>query len=322
MSRLLKYIFLFCVLSTTVYQLSAQDIQVFTKLDTNKIKLGEQTRMHLKIIRPKNQEVKWPFIPDTISKVEIIQKSKIDTISKDDKSITESVSMLITSFDSGYYVIPPFIFNWKKSGDTTLYTAETEAQLFSVTGIPVDTTQNIKDIKKPLDVPFNWMDTLPYVGGGILLVLIVFLIWYLFKNRKKTIAEIITKVPYIPPHEKALQALQSLEKEKLWQQGQFKAYYSGISDIIRGYIEERYQVQALEHTTEETLRGLRSENLSKELEDKLRSMLELSDLVKFAKLQPVSMENENIIKQAYQFVNETIVQEKTEKEEKGKEDIK
>lgn len=309
MRNILKYM-LWALIPCMFIQFSyAQEVSAVIKLDTTKLKLGEQTRVQLILKHPKQLDVKWPAIPDTLGKLEILQKSRKDTLANNEKTITERQSFTLTVFDSGFYVIPPFQFTWKEKNDTTLYKTETQALLLSVKTVPVDTTKNFKDIKKPLDVPFNWIDALPYIGGGILLILIVWGLWYWNKKRKKTPEERIVKAPKIPAHELALLALKELEKEKLWQGGSFKKYYSGISDIVRAYIENRYQVQALEQTTFETMQSLQKYKLSNTLQENLKSMLELSDLVKFAKLQPIASENENCLKQAYDFIQGTIPNE-------------
>lgn len=306
MKKIMNPILYLLILLASMPFAKAQEVSALLKLDTNQLKLGEQTRVQLILKRPLKLHVKWPVIPDTLGKVEVLQKLKKDTLSKDANSITERQSFTITAFDSGFYVIPPFIFGWKQLNDTTNYHSETEALLLSVKTVSVDTTKNFRDIKKPLEVPFNWLDAWPYFAGGIGLILVILLIIYLLKNRKKPLLEIISKTPKRAAHEIAFEALKSLEQEKLWQQGSIKAYYISISDILRTYIEDRYQVQALEQTTDETMQSLRKINLSIEVESELKAVLQLSDLVKFAKLQPIGLENDNSMKQAYDFVKKTM----------------
>ena len=47
--------------------------------------------------------------------------------------------------------------------------------------------------------------------------------------------------------------LEKLKQAQLWQNGKIKAYYSDLSDILRLYIENRYNSPALEMTTDEIL---------------------------------------------------------------------
>jgi hypothetical protein len=217
--------------------------------------------------------------------------------------LAQTQTLLITSFDSGYYAIPPFKFTI--SGDTNKI-FETEPLLFSVNTIAIDTTQNIKDIKPPIEVPFSWKELLPYVYWGIgglavLAALIILTRNYLKKRKKKPLPEIIA--PKIPPHVTALEQLEKLKEEKLWQQGKLKQYYSGLSDILREYIEHRFYINAMEQVTDEIMYAFRTADASDEIKAKLRQVLFLADLVKFAKEQPLPNENELCIENAFEFVN-------------------
>jgi hypothetical protein len=106
-------------------------------------------------------------------------------------------------------------------------------------------------------------------------------------------------------YQRVLAALETLEKERLWQQGDHKGYHSRITDLLRGYIEERYHVPALESTTDELIRELRVSPLSTDQRGQLENMLRLADMVKFAKTTPSSEENERMMTSTVRFVSET-----------------
>ena len=111
----------------------------------------------------------------------------------------------------------------------------------------------------------------------------------------------------IPPHIEALENLRILKDEKLWQNGFEKEYHIRLSDIIRTYIEKRYGVTALEQTTDEIMRHTRTlESIDDVLRNKLKQILMLSDMVKFAKELPLPNENEMSIDHAFEFVNKTV----------------
>lgn len=64
-------------------------------------------------------------------------------------------------------------------------------------------------------------------------------------------------------------------------------YYKQLSDILRSYIEDRYQVKALQKTTEEFLESIQKHPLPVQFPEKtLSQFLTLSDRVKFAKTSP------------------------------------
>ena len=84
-------------------------------------------------------------------------------------------------------------------------------------------------------------------------------------------------------------------------------YQIRLSDIVRVYIEGRFHINAMEQTTDETMRSFRAVKLDEELRFKLKQLLILSDMVKFAKEQPLPAENEKSMEDALAFVKATAV---------------
>ena len=306
---LLTAIFLIGLLHNSA---TAQKISAVATLDTNAILIGEQTKLTLYIeykTDEGNIKIEFPTIADTIiNKIDVVSKSKVELFLPDSNDLTRLAQIqtfIITSFDSGYYDIPSFKF--KINGDTGQF-IETDPLQFSVNTLAIDTTQNIKDIKPPMDVPFSWKEYLPYIYAGIgglaiLTVLVILIIKYL-KNRKKLPAPIFIP-PVIPAHVTALAQLEKLKESKLWQQGKLKQYHSELTDIIRQYLEQRFLIPAMEQVTHEIMYSLRTTEVSEEQKTKLRQVLILSDLVKFAKEEPMPTENELSWDKAYAFILET-----------------
>ena len=283
----------------------SQGVNATAKADTTTLLIGQQFNLDLILSHPKSQPISWIDIPDTIGKLEIVQKSKIDTVQGDASLLIRKQTLTFTCFDSGFYVITPFRFIYHQPGDTTTLSAETQPLLVTINTIPVDTTKAIKDIKGPVEVPWTFADFLPYIGGVIALALLAWLVYYLVRKYRKKPAITAPVVPSRPAHEIALEELNRLEAEKLWQQGNFKMYHTRLSDIIRGYIEHRWQIPALEQTTDEILSGFSKGMLTEELYQKLKYTLEMADLVKFAKLQPVAYENEECMAHSFAIVRQT-----------------
>ncbi|MBE9481570.1 MAG: hypothetical protein IMY69_07740, partial [Bacteroidetes bacterium] len=114
--------------------------------------------------------------------------------------------------------------------------------------------------------------------------------------------------PKIPPHVIALDALEKLRINKLWQSGKIKEYHTEITDIIRVYIHERFGIDAMEMTTDEILASFNKKNdeVDDGLKNKLKQTLMLADLVKFAKEKPLPLENDKSLNNSIDFVKETI----------------
>ena len=288
--------------------LNAQ-IDAGVTLDTNSIMVGDQTNLVLSFSCPANFSVAWPNLTDTIiSEIEIIEKSKIDTAYSENESLAYLRQTLkITSFDSGFYAIPPFRFNYRQPGDSVIHFKETDALLLEVTTIPVNTEQAIKDIKNPLKAPYTFREILPWIIIVLIVLVVGYFVYYFLQKRKN--AEPIFKAPpkpKQPPHQIALDALENLRLKKLWQSNRIKEYHTELTDIIRIYISKRFNIHALEFTTDEIMEAIGNTATNEHAKEKLRQILMLADLVKFAKEQPLPMEHDASLNNAIDFIKETI----------------
>ncbi|MFO8053708.1 MAG: hypothetical protein R6U19_00905 [Bacteroidales bacterium] len=280
--------------------LYGQSLKLETSLDTSVIRIGEQTVFRLSAELDTGDHVQWPVIKDTLSRnIEIVNQEIPDTSNPANGVHRISYAYTITSFDSGYHVIPPLLF--RKDKDSLF----TEPLLLEVKTMAVDTTKAFRPVKDIRRVPVTFGELLPYITGGILLILLALLIYYYLRKRKRK-ASIYTppKKPQIPPAEEAFQRLEQLEQQKLWQNNKPKQYYIELTAIVRHYIERRFGVESEELSSRETLEQLKDQVPAKALE-KLRGLLELADLVKFARLTPHPEENTRSGQSARIFVELT-----------------
>jgi hypothetical protein len=286
-------------------------VEVFATMDTNKIRIGEQTKIDLYIKYKADQKklnIQWPVLADTLRKeIDVVNVSKIDTTIPDKnkpEEILQHETITITSADSGFWVVSPFIFIINKD---TSKPVQTEPLLLEVRTVPVDTAEtSIKDIKAPFDEPFDWHEYLPYIYASVaVLGVIIILIIILRKVFKKKPVVIEPPKPKVPAHITALNALEDIKNKKLWQEGKYKEYHTLISDTLRAYIEERYGVAAMELTSDEIFKIMNSQVIDGISKEKLRQILTLADYVKFAKVTPIDVENEMSLGNAFDFVNGT-----------------
>ncbi len=286
----------------------AQNATAVLQLDTNRIVAGQQITAKLRFTAPADYQSKWVAIPDTFNGIDFISRSPIDTLPSANKSlITREQKFTLTAFDSGFFVITPFVFNYTKPGDTTNYTVETQAQLLTSNLMPVDTTKAIHDIKGPMNVGITWQEIVMYASVILLLIAIIWYVVYRLRKKKPQIVIKAPEAPKRPAHEIAIEQLEHLQQEKLWQQGDFKMYYTHLSDIMRAYISNRWNFDAMESTTDEIMRSNTALQLSADNFNRLKNTLTLSDLAKFAKYTPLGNENEQAMTDAFIFVNETKV---------------
>lgn len=256
----------------------AQNAQFSAVLDTNYILIGEQTVLHVRASNLPNATLLWPVWPDTLKGVEVISTSR-DTVENDGKfSITEH--FVLTSFDSGFVVIPPFEI---LLDDQKL---ETEPQILNVGTVEILADQDFYDIKGPVDPPFDllyWLKKLWYVALFLAILLAIGL-WFFLRKRKEKIA---TQTPpdLRSPAQRAKENLLAIRDARIWQSGDVKGYYSQVSDTARTYLEEEFRVAAMEMISDELLDAMQSK-ISANAQGVLRNMLRTADMVKFAKAKP------------------------------------
>lgn len=296
----------FCILIFLAASFSSYGQKANATLDSTEIQIGRQIHLTLELTHPKGKTYSWPALPDSIQKIEVLNRSQRDTaFSTDGRELTIRQSILLTCFDSGYYAIPPFRFTDTANTDSLSNYVETAPILLSVFTVEVDTSASIKDIKPLMEMPLTWKDFIPYAAGVLSLALVVFLSLLLYRKyrKKPVIAE--KKMPSLPAHEIALKSLAQLDEKKLWQQGQIKSYYTELTDILRTYLDHRWQVNAMEMTSDEILQYPVIYKLEDQVKNKLRYVFTIADLVKFAKMVTVPHENEQCLMNAYDFVNAT-----------------
>ena len=305
-----RHIFAICIL-LVVFAFNGSKTypqKAVLSLDTSSIRIGERVSLRLNATLPRTASIYWPAIADTLSsKVEVASKSKIDTNATSRSEFTNySQTLLITSFDTGFHYISPFTILYSYAGDTSRHELLSEGVYLKVRTVEVDTTKAIRDIRGPIQAPLTFAELTPYLAGLAIIGLIISLIWYyLWRKRiNKPLFPVITRT-LGPPWQIALQSLDSLEDKKLWQNGKIKEYYSELTDIIRHYLHQQHDIEAMEMITAEILFAYDSSALKADARSILTYILEQADYVKFAKAIPLRNENELSMTYAKQFIDTT-----------------
>ena len=285
------------------------------KLDSATLLMGKTTTLHLEITQDKGARGFFPNEQaDTLNAmVEIAERPAADTTDLDNNRIQINRDLIIQSFDSGMWVIKPIPY--VVNGDTAY------CNQLTLKVLPVDVSQmkDIHDIKPVEDVPFNLLDWLPnYWWAWLLgLLLIGAGIWAYRKYYKKGINPLKPNKKRLPPYEEAMINLQNLKAAQLWQQGQEKEYFTGLTDILRVYIDRRFDINAVEMTSSQIIDTLKKNEETKAVNEQLEMILEIADIVKFANARPLADDNEVAYQRAVNFVEATrpVVEQPEKKEE-------
>ncbi len=301
MKKFLSIILVLFLLVTSY--VTAQEPSVSVGLDTTRIRIGEQVVYTIKVNYA--NEITFPEEISGIDNGEQVAVKVADTLQ--DKSIIKEY--ILTSFDSGTVKIPrQELFIGGRS-------IRTDSLKIEIQSIVVDTLkQNLFPIKSIIQEPVTWKDYISYIWILIVvLLLIVALLLFIFIKNKK--AQEDEMRPKLSPIESAMQAFEDLDKKQLWQNNKVKAYYIALTDILRNYAEEKFDIPAKESTTDELLlllETLRQQDkivYTDAVYTALKPLLKEADLVKFAKLKPL----EDTIRQ-HRKEAEEIIKDLKEKE--------
>ncbi|MFT3826870.1 MAG: hypothetical protein QM731_23300 [Chitinophagaceae bacterium] len=280
----------------------ALDAQVLVKafVDRDKILIGDSIRLTLDAHVPLGEPITW-FQLDSLPHFEFISKGKIDTVDGIDGKKLEQI-VIITSYDSGYWQLPQLELH---ANDKSYYT---DSLGITVSYTPADLSQDYHDIKEIEDVPPSKLEKyLPWIiAGGVLLIgAIVILTLRILKKRR---TEPDVPVIKLTPYEEAMQAMSELRKKGWDVQGEEKAYYTKLNNILRQFIARKLNIASLEKTNDELIQQLRRSLLDDKSYKQLAEALHVADFVKFARYTPGAEDNEknfNIIQSAITTLNNT-----------------
>ena len=293
---------------------NAQEVTVSTAFDTSRIYLGDQIFYTITVDQPADLDLTLKPIKDTLCKnIEIISGPLTDSSATTDGTLRIRNRYLITSFDSGFYQVPPTYAELANdNGIKRFYSDYSLLEVARVKMTPPDSASQIFDIIKPYRAPLTVGEIVPWLLLTGLAALFIYGIFLLLRRFKKSGKEQDIVINPDPAHVIAFRELEKLRQEQLWQKGEVKQYYSRLTEIIRQYLEDRYGVYSLEMTTSETLEALIRTGFRKdEAYENLKSILNGSDLVKFAKYKPEPSENEAHFENSWRFVETTMIQDQT-----------
>jgi len=318
-----KVLTLFVILATSVVAWG-QRVQVTAAFDSAAILIGEQTRLTIEVAANNGGKdlYLFPTLEDSLAGgLELLDAPKMDTVKMDDGTVKIAAHYLMTGWDSALVFIDalPVV-----SGNDTFWS---NAVTLKVIDVPVDTVDAICDIKPVYEPPFDWKFFWTIVLIVVLsLLLLGGLTWAYFKFFRKKFKKGAEEEEEVkdprPAHVIAMEQLEELRREKLWQEGRVKSYYSRLTEIVKGYISKRYAINATEKTTDELLCEMRLNTkieISKNSVEELKGLLQLADLVKFAKWNPLPEENDKAFEEGKNFVQLT---KQDEIKEEAKNDIR
>ncbi|WLD23973.1 BatD family protein [Flavobacterium dauae] len=263
--------------------------QVTSAVDSTQIKIGSAFNLTVKANANEGSKVVFPN-QQNIGPFEVLEQSKIDTV-LNGSQMELIKKYTLTQFDEGDYVVPRLsVYIDGKNHQTNLFNIK-------VNNVTVDTLkQPMYDIKAQIGGETDTDKLWKYLFGILFSIIAGVAAYFIVKRiQDKNLTE---EDLYKTPLEKVTKKLQLLDGKRLVLNGDVKSYYSEMTDVIRDYIEEVFEIPAKESTTSEVIQMLfqtiktKKIQLSKESVNDLKRVLQTADLVKFAKSEPTMNEIE------------------------------
>lgn len=211
--------------------------------------------------------------------------------------------IVLVPFEEGTYHLPdiPVLKVTGESADTLLFSGlEMEVKT-----MPVDTaTFEIHDLKDQINYPVTFGEVLPWALGGLAAAALTALLAWLIVRSQRRKAE--AAKPREPAYIVALRELDKYRSDKYWAPERQKAFYSGITDALKAYMDDRFGVDAPEMTTAELFGALKSDkDITPQMYADLKELFERADFVKFAKYIAPDEDNAKALPLAVSFVTTT-----------------
>lgn len=277
MTGLIQYrilLVLFCFISASAFAQQATTIKA--TVDKNKILIGEQFSLTIETTIPENEPIRFIGI-DSIPHFEFIGESRNDTLNKGGSTIIRR-KLMVTSFDSGQWIIPPYIIaDGVQSDSITIDVSFSE----------FNSNQPYHDIKDVEDVPAEREQNMTWwIIAGIALLFVIIMVYAL--TRKKKAPATVTAVPALTAYQVAMQALQALQTNK----PDSKTFHTTLSDVLRDYLDSRLALHTNQQTTNQLLNSLSAYLLPEATYNNVKQALLLGDFVKFAKFSAQPAEDD------------------------------
>jgi hypothetical protein len=279
-------------------------LAVHIRVDKSRITIAQTLLVDVETTIGPGYEVNVPEIGKDLNDFGVLDRQNLGDRLDANNNVVSTARYRLEPFLSGRFAIPSLTFEFhdvnQKSGKTYELTTEpVDIEVASLLGNQRDKL-TIVDIVGVVSMP-GGVILLWFVPAAAAIAGAAGIWWYLRKQKVRSAVRI-----FKPAYEVAYARLQALINRDLLKQGQVKEFYEGVSDILRHYIEDRFELRAPERTTEEFLAEIRDTGVLTEAHRKvLVEFLTHCDLVKFAKHSPTTEQVQRTFDLAKNFIEQT-----------------
>lgn len=272
--------------------------QVALSADSTRVETGNALRLHLSYpshLGKPSDSLTFDAWSEVLPAENILEQSEWTTTN--DGAFSKRLTVLF--FDEDTLKLPSLPVRLRNG--KTLLSNELELMV-----MPTPSPDDLNDMAPIKDIhrePADWTDYLPWILSVLAVLALLGLVYYFVNKQKKS--RILSRSLALPPHELALRKLDALQRKNLMASGQIREHYAVLTDILREYLEKRFEVPALESTTPETMLALGNSSFPDAMLAPLQQLLEKADLAKFARIVPDTAFHDTSFALARQLILET-----------------
>lgn len=288
---------------------AAPVVTVQAAADSTVMLMGDLNHLRVTVDMPAASHAELIDFPILPTGTEYIEYKGVDVVGSDSSSVIADsrrkiqFDFTIQAFDPGTVTIPPFAVLEAPGADTAFSNVVT----FKVLPVDVDSLETINPLAPIASANSRWYDYIPdwifWVLGAILVLAAAVFALRFFRKHKEEILE--HKKVKIPPYDLAKMRLSKLKDRHLPENGHEKEYYTELVDILREYLQGRFGINAMEMTSSQILKALRSNPETRLSAPEIQEVLAIADFVKFAKVRPLPDDNIKSYNRAMEFVDST-----------------
>jgi hypothetical protein len=223
--------------------------------------------------------------PDSNAHFEIIDTGKIKLSYSNNQIAGFTQKIVLTSFDSGYWPLPTIYVDYIETSNNSIQRLYADSAFIQVNYLTTDSTDLLKDIKPIITQPTTKSYLLLLIIAAASILIAIALVFIFIKNKRKK------QLTSTSPFDKAMQAVNDLEKNKLSNATEIKQFYVQLKSIFKTYLSNNFNNPNTDNSTSGLLIYLQNKKLTEADFTSIVHTLRMADAVQFAKHLPAKDES-------------------------------